>query len=115
MIRLTGAHDSAPSHDHGEDFPFGRFSAQRRKPRNVSKTGRSQGGREFLARIGLIGEREIRNLASFLGVPVDEATLVKLSSEIHVPESQGRYLHRDWRGDFTADQLARLDKLGYRG
>ena len=60
-------------------------------------------------------EREIRDLASFLGVPVDEATVVKLSSDIHVPESQGRYLHRDWRGDFTADQLARLDKLGYRG
>ncbi|RLQ21157.1 hypothetical protein DWB85_13805 [Seongchinamella sediminis] len=56
---------------------------------------------------------EIAALLAFLQLPCPDYLLDELAALVTPPASIGRYRSRPWRNDFTAEQLARLEKLGY--
>jgi Sulfotransferase family len=57
---------------------------------------------------------ELGRLLDFLALDVPDETRLHLASLVKRPASVGRYQQRNWQQDFTADQLARLEALGYQ-
>lgn len=56
---------------------------------------------------------ELDRILSFLDLQLPAASREALAGLVRTPASAGRYRQRDWRGDFTAQQLERLAALGY--
>lgn len=74
-------------------------------------------GRGYLLRFERLcshPREEIASLLAFLQLPCPDALLERLAALVSPPASTGRYRRRAWRDDFSARQLARLEKLGYR-
>lgn len=55
----------------------------------------------------------LRQIMEFLGLGVGEQQLAELAALVRQPDSVGRYRRFDWRSQFTQEQLARLERLGY--
>ena len=82
----------------------------------MERADRLLNGRFLLLRFEELCDRPARELArlfDFLGMRVDSDQMTELAAQIRSPDSRNRYRHRPWRSDFTAQQLARLEALGY--
>lgn len=55
----------------------------------------------------------LRDVMAFLSLEIGEQQLADIVALVKTPGSMGRYRQFDWRSDFTAQQLARLEQLGY--
>lgn len=83
----------------------------------VERADRLLNGRFLLLRFEELCDRPARELGrlfDFLGMRVDGDQMTELAAQIHSPDSRNRYQHRPWRSDFSAQQLERLEALGYR-
>ena len=55
----------------------------------------------------------LHGIMEFLGLDAGEQQLAELAALVRQPDSVGRYRQFDWRSQFTQEQLARLERLGY--
>lgn len=58
-------------------------------------------------------ETEIQRILELLGLATGSTQVAEMASLIKAPESLGRYRDFDWQQEFSPEQLARLEKLGY--
>jgi hypothetical protein len=58
-------------------------------------------------------ETVLGELMAFLRLDTGDGHLARLAALVQQPGSVGRYRHRDWQAEFSATQLARLERLGY--
>ena len=56
----------------------------------------------------------LRELMAFLHLDAGEDHVARLAALVQQPGSVGRYRRHDWRAEFSATQLARLERLGCR-
>jgi hypothetical protein len=59
-------------------------------------------------------ETVLRELMAFLHLDTSAAHVARLAALVQQPGSVGRYRRHDWRAEFSAAQLERLERLGYR-
>ena len=57
---------------------------------------------------------ELAKLMEFLALDIPTGELDAMAALVAPPASIGRYLQANWREDFSAGQLDRLDRLGYQ-
>lgn len=57
---------------------------------------------------------EVDRLFDFLGLDLPAAARRAIADLVRPPKSIGRYRERDWSADFSAEQLQRVEALGYR-